>query len=76
MAFCTQNQEREFFHLLKVLKGNSDINNYLIADRINILSHFYNRSFSSKLITHKLKFKYEHFYLKFNDSLEKLLCHF
>ncbi len=37
--FCTQNQKREFFHLLKVLKGAgySDIDNYLIANSVEIL---------------------------------------
>ena len=45
--FCTQNQKREFFHLLKVLKGAgySDIDNYLIANSVEILERCEVRGF-------------------------------
>ncbi len=46
--FCTQNQKREFFHLLKVLKGAgySDIDNYLIANSVEILKRCEIRGFA------------------------------
>ncbi len=37
--FCTENQDKEYFHLFKILKGArySDIDNYLIANGVEIL---------------------------------------
>ncbi len=37
--FCSENQDKEFFHLLKLLKGAgySDVDNYLIANGVEIL---------------------------------------
>ncbi|MHA1988935.1 MAG: NYN domain-containing protein [Promethearchaeota archaeon] len=37
--FCTERQNKEYFHLLKMLKGGgySDIDNYLIANGVEIL---------------------------------------
>ena len=45
--FCTQNQEKEFFQLLRVLKGKgySDIDNYLIANSVEIIERCEVRGF-------------------------------
>jgi hypothetical protein len=39
IKFCTQNLDKEYFHLLKIPKGSiySDIDNYLIANAVEIL---------------------------------------
>jgi len=45
--FCSENRDREFFHLLKLKKGDgySDIDNYLIANGVEIIERCEIRGF-------------------------------
>ncbi|TFG09948.1 MAG: NYN domain-containing protein [Promethearchaeota archaeon] len=47
IKLCTQNEDKEYFHLLKIPKGSkySDIDNYLIANGVEILERCEIRGF-------------------------------